>query len=122
MTKTIIKATMAMKVIGNSFDELFDVGEGVIVGLGVEVAVGVGEGDGEGEAVGVGDGVVVRVGFGEGVGVGVGVVVADGARLVMFIWVMLLPPEPSMSNPSGPTITSLGAGSELLGRLVPLTW
>jgi hypothetical protein len=36
--------------------------------------------------------------------------------------VMLRPPEPSIIKPSGPTITSLGAGCELLGRAVPLTW
>ena len=100
----------------------------MLVGVCVGVEVGVGEGDGEGEAVGVGEcvgvgavvGVGVGVGVGDGVGVGVGVVA--GVRLVMVIWVMLLPPEPSMSKPSEPTMTSLGAGNELLGRLVPLTW
>jgi hypothetical protein len=102
------------------------VGEGVLVGVCVGVEVGVEEGDGDGEGVrvgervGVGDGVEVVAG--DGVGVGVGVGVAAGARLDMVIWVMLLPPEPSMSKPSGPTMTSLGAGNELLGRLVPLTW
>ena len=101
-------------------------GEGVLVGVCVGADVGVGEGDGDGEAVGVGEcvgvGDDVGVGAGDGVGVGVGVGVAAGARLVMVIWVMLLPPEPSMSKPSGPIMTSLGAGSELLGRFVPLTW
>jgi hypothetical protein len=126
MIKMIIEATIATLVIGNSFDELLGVGEGVYVGVGVGVEVGAGEGDGDGEAVGVGEcvdvGTGVGVGAGEGVGVGVDVGVGAGARSVMAIWVMLLPPEPSMSKPSGPTITSLGAGSELLGRLVPLTW
>ena len=34
----------------------------------------------------------------------------------------LLPPELSMSKPSGPIIKSLGGGWELLGSSVPLTW
>lgn len=59
--------------------------------------------------------------MGVGVGDGVGVGVRDGARLIIEIWVTLLPPEPSMSNPSEPTTTSLGAGKELLGKVVPLT-
>lgn len=116
-----MKAAIAMKVIGNSFDEFgFVVSEGVLIGVGVGVEVGVGVGDGEGEAVEVDDGVGVEVGNIVGIGVGVGV--EEGARLVMVICVKLLPPEPSMSKPSGPTMTSLGAGNELLGRFVPLTW
>ena len=121
----MIKAAIAMYVTGNSFDEFgVGVGEEVLLGVCVGVEVGVGDGDGEGEAVGVGKcvGVSVGVGAGDGVGVGAGVGVASGAKLVMVIWAMLLPPEPSMSKPSGPTMTSLGAGNELLGRLVPLTW
>jgi len=52
----------------------------------------------------------------------VGVGVAAGAKSITFICVMLLPPDPSISKPSAPTTISLGAGRELLGKLMPLTW
>ncbi len=95
-------------------------GNSGIVGVGDGDADGVGDAVGAGVDVGVEVGVAVGVGVGIGVGAGVGVGV--GAVLVMFTCVMLLPPDPSISKPSEPTITNLGAGSELLGRLVPLTW
>lgn len=94
-------------------------GDGVAVGVGEAVGWVVGEGVGVGEAVGAGEGEGVGDGDGVGVGLGVRVGVGEGAMLVMVIWVMLLPPEPSMSKPSGPTMTSLGTW--LLATLVPLT-
>ena len=83
------------------------------VGVGEAETVGVDEGKMVGEVEGLGD----AVGAVEGVGVKVG----EGVGLVTVICVMLLPPEPSISNPSGPIITSRGSGCELLGKSVPLT-
>lgn len=98
------------------------VGDCVVVGVGeaADCAVGEGDGLGEEEAVGVGEG----VGEGDGVvvGLGVGVGVGEGVVLIMFTCVMLFPPVPIISKPSGPTVTSRGAGWGLLGKFEPLTW
>jgi hypothetical protein len=100
---------------GDAVDAGVDVvGDGVGVCCWVGVGVAMGDGAGVGVIVGVGVWVGVRVDV--GVGVDVGIV------SVMLTWVMLLPPDPSMIKPSEPTMTSLGAGSELEGRLLPLTW
>ena len=84
--------------------------------------VGVGDGLNVTEDVDVGERVVVVAGVGEVVGVGVGEAVGVGVGLVTFTCVIDLPPDPSIKSPSGPTMTSLGSGCELLGKSVPLTW
>lgn len=97
-------------------------GEAETTGFGEDETVG--EGDGLGDAIDVGDG-VCDADVGTGVGVGVGIEVGDGLGVeagavpVMFTCVMLLPPDPSNSKPSGPTITILGAW--LLATSVSLT-
>jgi hypothetical protein len=89
---------------------------GVREGDGVELGVGDAVGDGVGLGVGAGVGVGVGAGVGEAVGVGVGA----GAVSITLTCVTLLPPDPSMSKPSGPIITILGIW--LLAMLVPLDW
>lgn len=121
MIMIIIAAISTMYVQGTSLEPVpAGVGDGLLVGVGEAVGCAVGEGDGLGEEVGAGVG--EGVGDGDAVGVGDGLGVGVGAGAVMFTCVMLFPPEPIISKPSGPTITSLGAGSELLGKFVPLTW
>jgi hypothetical protein len=95
---------------------------GVEVGLAVGDVVGVGEvAVGCGVAVGVEVGSVVAVDDGEGEDDGLGEGVGFGWLLVTVTWVTPLPPDPTISNPSGPTATSPGAGCSEGDRSVPFT-
>ena len=85
------------------------------VGEGVTKSVGVGDAVGLSDDIGAAVGVEVVTTVGAGVGVG------DAKVPVTVTCVTLLPPEPSISKPSGPIIINLGSGCMLLGKSVPFT-